>query len=68
MLKKKKNSKEQNCKLIEHNNIKNFMFSKLMCSNIFVSKRIGERLYGSIAQPALLLTEINFKLKTFYML
>jgi len=37
--------------------INNFKFSKLMCSNMFESQRVGERPYGSTAQPALL---INF--------
>jgi len=32
---------------------KNFRFRKLMWSNIFKSQRVGERPYGSTAQPAL---------------
>jgi len=34
---------------------------------MFESLRVGERPYGSTAQPALLLAPINFQTKTFQM-
>jgi len=43
----------------KYKNIKNFRFSKLMCSNIFESQRVGERPYGLTAQPALVRAQID---------
>jgi len=51
----------------KYKSIKDFRFEKVLWSNIFKSHRVGERPYGLTAQPALLLAEINFKLKTFHM-
>jgi len=44
---------------------KKFRFSKLMCSHISESQSEGEGPHGSTAQPALLLVQIDFWLKTY---
>jgi len=54
-----------NFMLMEKQKIKTFRLSKLMCSNISESRSMGERAFGSGAQPALLLAQFNLKLKMF---
>jgi len=43
------------------------MFGKLICSNMFESRTVCERSYGSTAQPALLQARIKSELITFHM-